>query len=87
MLVYILLILFNILTFITFGIDKFLAIKHSVRTSEYNLLSLIICGGAIGGILGMYIFRHKTKKPKFIIGGWLCMLLEIILLYYCCSML
>ena len=27
-----------------------------------------ILGGAIGGVLGMYLFRHKTKHNTFAFG-------------------
>ncbi len=42
-----------------------------------------ILGGGIGTILGMYIFRHKTKKLQFTIGLPVITILEIIgFVYY-----
>ena len=38
------------------------------RTPEALLMTLGILGGAMGGILGMQLFRHKTKKMKFMVG-------------------
>ena len=33
---------------------------------KISLLLLVLLGGGIGGIAGMYIFRHKNKKkPSF----------------------
>ena len=37
-----------------------------------------ILGGGIGGIAGMYTFRHKTQKPRFVIGFPLILIIEII---------
>ena len=41
--------------------------KGKWRISESTLFTLVLLGGGIGGIAGMYLFRHKTKKIKFII--------------------
>jgi len=48
--------------------DKQKAIKQQWRISEKTLFTLAIFGGAIGGVLGMYLFRHKTKHNKFAFG-------------------
>ena len=39
---------------------------------------LFFCGGGIGGIAGMYIFRHKTKKAKFKYGMPALLILQIL---------
>ena len=49
-------------------IDKERAKKKEWRISEKTLLTLGFFGGAIGGVLGMYLFRHKTKHNKFAFG-------------------
>ena len=41
-----------------------------------------LLGGGIGTIFGMYKFRHKTKKMKFVIGFPTILILEIILIIY-----
>ena len=48
--------------------DKQKAIKQQWRISEKTLFTLAIFGGAIGGVLGMYLFRHKTKHNRFAFG-------------------
>ena len=58
-------IIINVLEFILMGIDKLLSIKKLYRIPEIVLLIVPFIGGSIGGILGMYIFKHKTKKIKF----------------------
>ena len=49
-------------------VDKQQAIKQQWRISEKTLFILAIFGGAIGGVFGMYLFRHKTKHNKFAFG-------------------
>ena len=58
------LIIINIIAFIICGYDKMMAIKHRYRIPEDMLLFLSFIGGCLGFILGMFIFRHKTKKLK-----------------------
>lgn len=55
----------NILSFTLMGWDKYCAKKHFWRISEYNLLGLALLGGALGTLLGMITFHHKTKKKEF----------------------
>lgn len=57
----------NIFTFIIFGFDKLFAIKNKTRISEKILFFLSLIGGCYFELLGMFVFRHKTKKIKFYI--------------------
>ena len=61
------LVIINIISFIIMGLDKYFAIKEKRRISENSLLFLSIIGGVFGTSLGMIIFRHKIRKPKFLI--------------------
>lgn len=54
----------SIITFVLFGLDKGRAINHRWRISECTLLIASLFGG-IGGLLGMLLFHHKTRKWKF----------------------
>lgn len=56
------LLIINIISFVFYGIDKFLSIKHWYRISEFILLNVGFIGGVFGSLLGMYLFKHKTKK-------------------------
>jgi len=58
----------NVITFAVMGIDKFKAASHRWRISEKTLMALAFCMGAAGVLLGMTVFRHKTKHPKFFVG-------------------
>ena len=55
----------NIIELILMGLDKLLAKKKLYRIPEIVLLIIPFLGGSIGGLLGMILFRHKTKKIKF----------------------
>ena len=76
------LIIINILSFILYGIDKLKAIKKKERISEKALILIGILGGSIGSLIGMNLFRHKTKKLKFIISLPLILIIHIIVVIY-----
>lgn len=72
------LICINLLSFIAMGIDKYKAKKGYWRIPEKNLILLVILGGGIGGIFGMYLFRHKINKMQFRVGFPLILITEIV---------
>lgn len=61
------------------GIDKLKAKRGSRRIPENTLFMFTILGGGVGTILGMYIFRHKTKKKKFTVGMPIILIIEVLL--------
>lgn len=75
-------IVINIITFLVFGYDKWQAKNNKRRISEFNLLLIAGVGGTIGGILSMYLFKHKTNKFPFIIAFYTIAILQIVLLYF-----
>lgn len=70
------LIIINIITFITYGIDKAKARKGAWRIPEKTLIGLAVAGGSIGALAGMSFFHHKTRKPLFKIGIPVILLIE-----------
>ena len=61
-------IVINVVTFIVYGIDKWLA-KHAMwRISEPTLIWLAIAGGSVGALLGMEVWRHKKSHKLFSYG-------------------
>ena len=76
------LLIINTITFVLFKTDKKRARKREWRIPESTLLLVSILGGAIGGILGMNVFRHKTKKPIFIIGMPIILIINILVIRY-----
>lgn len=72
----------SIITFAVFGIDKLKAIKDKWRIPEKVLFLLSIIGGSVGAMLGMYTFRHKTKKPLFKFGIPAILIVQIVAIYF-----
>lgn len=62
------LIIINAAAFLLMLIDKQKAKRGKWRIPEKALLGTALLGGSIGAILGMNLFRHKTKHPKFSVG-------------------
>jgi len=58
-------LILNLTGFLLCGIDKSRAKKGCWRISEGTLLLVGLCGGCFGLLLGMSVFRHKTKHIKF----------------------
>lgn len=76
------LIIINLIGFYVMWSDKRKAKKGEWRIPEQTLFIITALGGGIGTIAGMYIFRHKTKKLRFVIGFPVIVILEIILVIY-----
>ena len=62
------LVLVNLVTFAAFGIDKWKAVRNRPRIRIATLLGLSFFGGAAGGLAGMYLFHHKTRRDYFAVG-------------------
>lgn len=75
----------NIITFAAYGIDKWKAKHNKWRISEMTLILLAFIGGALGALVGMKVFRHKTQHWKFRIIVPLALALWIAAIgYYVC---
>jgi uncharacterized membrane protein YsdA (DUF1294 family) len=72
-------ILMNAAAFTYMGLDKQRARKNQWRIKEKTLFITAILGGSLGAILGMQVFRHKTKHSTFRYGMPAILLLHIIL--------
>lgn len=76
-------VIINIISFITYYIDKKLAIKHKYRIPEKKLVMLSVVGGCLGSLLSMMLFHHKNKHVKFILINpllfiiWLYIVLKV----------
>lgn len=71
-------VLLNLAGFCSMGIDKKRAKKGQWRVKERTLFLVAILGGSIGSILGMRVFRHKTKHRTFVIGMPLILVIQIV---------
>ena len=58
----------NVVTFTVYGIDKRKARRGAWRIPEKTLFLLPLLGGSVGALLGMKVFRHKTKHWYFVWG-------------------
>ena len=74
------LIIMSLICFALFVVDKRLAILDEKRIKEKALLFYVVYGGALGGLLGRIIVRHKTKKSYFSIVIYLALVLQMLCL-------
>lgn len=49
-------------------VDKLKAKKKLWRIPEATLFAIALLGGSTGSLVGMYLFRHKTKHLSFTLG-------------------
>lgn len=73
------LIIINIMSFILYGLDKRKAVHHRWRIPERTLIGSAVLGGGIGAYIGMWVFHHKTKHPKFVIGVPVIIIIEAVI--------
>lgn len=76
------LLLINAVSLLLMHMDKRNAIKQCWRIPERTLLSCAVLGGSPGILLGMVLFHHKTRKPRFSVGVPLILLLQLALILW-----
>lgn len=62
------LLIVNLIGFVLMFVDKKRAQNKQWRIKEATLFLSAAIGGSIGAMLGMKVFRHKTKHLSFLIG-------------------
>ena len=77
----ILFLIVNLVVFAMYGIDKWKAIHHKWRIPEATLIGVAFFG-VVGALLGMIVFHHKIRKPKFYISVPFIMILEVASVVY-----
>lgn len=76
----------SLISFVVFGVDKSIAKKSNGRKSngrrvpEAVLITLTVLFGAAGSLLGMLLFRHKTRHAKFTVTVGICLCIQLFLL-------
>lgn len=70
----------NIIAFLLYGMDKWKAKLGAWRIPEKTLLGVALLGGGLGALLGMQLFRHKTRHLSFRILVPLFLILHIIII-------
>ena len=72
------LIIINAAGFLLMLVDKLKAKRGAWRIPEATLMGTAALGGSIGSLIGMKLFRHKTRHLKFTIGIPLILVLQIV---------
>lgn len=72
------LLIINAAALILMLVDKIKAKQNLWRIPEKILFLAAILGGSVGSLLGMYLFRHKTKHFSFILGMPLILAVQLI---------
>ena len=62
--------------------DKRRAKNRMWRVPEKVLFGCSLLGGSIGTWAGMYLFRHKTKHPKFFLGVPAILIAQVVLVLF-----
>lgn len=75
-------LIMSLITLFVYFADKRRAIKKRWRIKESVLLSCSFFGGAIGGLMGLYLVRHKTKHWYFVVINWVSLVIQIYLFFY-----
>ena len=65
--VYYVLAVWNLAVLAMYGIDKWKSAHDKLRIRERTLILSAFLMGSLGAIVGMNLFRHKTKHMKFIV--------------------
>lgn len=74
-------LVWNILIILLYGLDKFKAKKGYRRIRETSLIIPAFFLGGPGAMFGMVLFNHKTAKPKFRTLIPLAIILNILAVY------
>ena len=72
----------SLVAFFLYAVDKSRARRGAWRIRESLLLGVGFVGGALGALLAMRIFRHKTKHGYFYVVNYLGLVWQIALLVY-----
>ena len=74
------LVVMNILSFALMAYDKRCAQLGKWRVPEKKLFLAAACFGALGGVLGMHLLRHKTRHWYFRVFFPLMLIVQVLLL-------
>ena len=78
------LLLTNLTAFCLMGADKRRARQGKWRIRERTLLTVSALFGALGGLLGMKCFHHKTLHKQFAVGIPIMLAVQLALLVWLC---
>jgi uncharacterized membrane protein YsdA (DUF1294 family) len=75
------LLIANLISLVVFGVDKLNSKRRSYRIPESRLL-LTAFLAPFGALAGMLLFRHKSRKVKFLLVPAFVLLQLIVLAWY-----
>ena len=70
----------NLITLLFYGYDKYQARTSGFRIPETVLHLLALTGGSPGALLGQILFRHKTRKLKFLFVFIMILIIQIVVI-------
>ena len=70
----------NLLSYILMGLDKRAAQEGRWRVPEKTLFLVTALFGGLGGVMGMHVFRHKTKHWYFRVFFPVLLIVQIVIL-------
>ena len=73
----------SVLALVLYALDKEKAKSDSCRIPESVLLGVGFFGGAVGALLGMYLFRHKTLHWYFLLCNLAGLAWQVIFIVLC----
>lgn len=76
----IVLVVMNVVAFVLMSVDKQRARRGAWRIPEKTLFLATGLFGGLGGTLGMFLLRHKTKHWYFRYGFPALLILQVVLL-------
>ena len=80
-LIIIYIIIINLIGFFVMGSDKNRARHKAYRIPEFTIFSIAFILGSAGVVLGMFFFKHKTKKPLFLFGLPALLILQLLAIF------
>ena len=72
----------SLLDFCLMGFDKHRAKRNGWRVRERTFFIVALLGGALGGVVGMRLFHHKTRHWYFVIGMPMILIAEVAIYLY-----
>lgn len=79
---YLYLAIINLAGFASMGMDKARARRRAWRIPEKTLFLLALLGGSLGSVLGMQLFRHKTRHWYFALGMPAILAFQVFIIWY-----
>ena len=75
-------IVMSVIALVLYALDKRKAKRRKWRIPESVLLGFGFFGGAVGALIGMNLFRHKTKHWYFWAVNILAVVIHAVLFWY-----